>query len=151
VSDRALRSEYEALQVRQRRACEMLAVSDAAVHVEAEQLSREVASLERALVEREARAARRLARRPVSQRVAAFGFHLLFVAPVVAMVGVALGRRTHDQRAVAGLLLACGLALTLAWAVGPLRTALLRRFSSPWRLVRRVRRAVQGVEKTLPR
>ncbi|MEW5742731.1 MAG: hypothetical protein AB1938_27690 [Myxococcota bacterium] len=151
MSDRALRTEYEALQAREKRAREVLSASAPAVHVEVEHLSLEVDHLEKALRERESRATRRLASRPVSQRVAAFGFQVLFVAPIVAMVGVALGRQARYQPEVAWVLLVSGLLLTLSWVVGPLRTAVLRGVSPAWRLVRRARRALRVVEETLPR
>ncbi|GMU58533.1 MAG: hypothetical protein AMXMBFR34_02960 [Myxococcaceae bacterium] len=151
MSDRALRSEYEALQAREKRARDVLSGSTPAVQEEVDHLSREVESLEKALEAREAGATRRLNRRPVSQRVAAFGFQVLFVAPMVAMVGVGLGRQLRYQREAAWLLLVGGLLLTLAWMVGPLRTAVLRGASAPWRLARRARRALAVVEASLPR
>lgn len=144
MSDRALRSDYEALQVREVRAREALAASAPAVRDEALRLTREVEDLEKALEDREARATRRLDRRPVSQRVAAFGFHVLFVAPIVMMVGVALGRHARYQPAAAWALLLGGVVVTLAWVVSPLRTVALRQVSPSWRLVRRARRAVDA-------
>lgn len=115
---------------------------------EALRLTREVEDLEKALGDREARAARRLDRRPVSQRVAAFGFQVLFVAPIVAMAGVALGRQARYQPAAAWALLLGGLVVTLAWVVGPLRTVALRQVSPSWRLARRARRAVDTAQRT---
>lgn len=139
MSDRALRERYEVLQVREREAKASLAASESALLDEAAHLEQEVEALEKSLTEGEARTSRAQARRPVSQRVAAFGFQVLFVAPIVAMVGVAIGRRLRHQDEAAVALLVVGLLVLLAWVVRPLRTRLLRRGERRWRVVRQAR------------
>lgn len=146
MSGRALRAEFEALQVRERQARELLAASEDALRAEAVILEQEVEALEKALQDGEARTRRALERRPVSQRVAAFGFQVLFVAPIVAMAGVALGRRLRSEREAAVGLLVLGLVLVVAWVAGPLRTRLLRRGEQRWRVVRRARALLGEVE-----
>lgn len=139
MSDRALRERYEALQVRERRAREALDVSDGVTRDEAAHLGREVDALEKSLSDGEARSSRVMARRPVSQRVAAFGFQVLFVAPIVSMLGVAMGRKLRHQDEAAVLSMVVGLVVVLAWVVRPLRTRLLRRGAWRWRVVREAR------------
>lgn len=139
MSDRALRERYEALQVREREARASLAASEAALRDEALHLEQEVEALEKSLADGEARAIRAQARRPVSQRVAAFGFQVLFVAPIVAMAGVALGRRLRHEDEASVMVLVAGLLVLMAWVVRPLRTKLLRRGERRWRVVRQAR------------
>lgn len=146
MSDRALRERYEALQVREREAKAALAASESALLDEAAHLEQEVEALEKSLTEDEARTSRALARRPVSQRVAAFGFQVLFVAPIVAMVGVAIGRRLRHEDEAAVALLVVGLVVLLAWVVRPLRTRLLRRGERRWRVVREARALLKASE-----
>jgi hypothetical protein len=140
VTGRALREEYEALQAREKRVREALAASEPSLHEEEARLSQELDWLERTLEQREERAARQLARRPVSQRVAAFGFDVLFVVPIVSMLGITIGRRLRNEVEFSVLLLAVGLLIIALWVIRPVRTALLRLLSPEWRFVRRARR-----------
>jgi hypothetical protein len=139
VTARELRQAYEALQVREKRAQEALAASHPSRDEQA-RLAQELDGLERALVQREARSARQLARRPVSERVAAFGFDVLFVAPIVSMLGITIGRRLRNEVELSVVLLAVGLLIIALWVIRPVRTALLRALSPDWRFVRRARR-----------
>jgi len=139
VTARELRAEYEALQAREKSARALLA-SAPALHDEEGPLAHEVENLERALLHREHRQRQDESERPVSQRVAAFGFQVLFIAPIVAMLGITIGRRLRNEAALAVLLLAVGGLVVLAWGVRPVRHALLRSLSPEWRFVRRTRR-----------
>jgi hypothetical protein len=147
VTDRALRERYEVLQARERELKASLETSRGVWLDEAAHLEQEVEALERALTEREARMRRVEARRPVSQRVAAFGFQVLFVAPIVAMVGVAMGRTLRHQDEAAVLVLVAGVLVLMAAVVRPLRTRLLRRSEPRWRVVRQARALLEAASR----
>jgi hypothetical protein len=139
MTGRALRERYEVLQARERELKVSLETSRGVWLDEAAQLAQEVEALERALTGSEARMRRVEARRPVSQRVAAFGFQVLFVAPIIAMVGVAVGRRLRHEGAAAVALLVAGGLVLVASVVRPLWTRLWRWSEPRWRVVRQAR------------
>jgi Flp pilus assembly protein TadB len=143
VSDRAARETFEALQSRRARAQELLEATERPTREERDHLLQEVKNFERVLRAREDRAARAEARRAVSQRVAAFGFEVLFVAPIASMAGVALGRQLGAEHVLAALLLLLGVLLAAVWVVRPARQRLLRRFSPAWRALRRGLQALE--------
>lgn len=80
-------------------------------------------------------------------RVMAFGFSMLFVLPVVAMVGFSLGGALRQEPVVAGVLLAVGVLLLAASFSGRAREALRHLFSPDFRLVKDARRVAERLEK----
>lgn len=115
----------------------------------AEQLEREAQTWEQRLVQAEARATRET--QSTAARVTAFGFALLFVTPIVAIIGTAAARSLRGQGELAAVLLVGGLALISAVSLGRVRRRVARVFSREWRLVRRARRELQQLEVDTPR
>lgn len=142
----ALRDELEALQARRHQLAEALASSrEAPLFVEV--LEHELDALEKALTRGEARDDRRTARLPIVQRVATFGFVLLFVVPIVAIIGNSLGRSIRGQTEL-GVALACvGLAVTVATVVRRIRHAAWHSIARPWRLVREARQLTDSAKQ----
>ena len=91
------------------------------------------ASLYRAALQRNERAERR----STSQRVAMFGFLLLFVGPIAAMFGTALGRMIHGEPWVAASCLGVGLISVGVLVVPTLTVRLFHTASPRWRLLER--------------
>ncbi len=127
----ATRDELEALHARRARALEALAVDDGWLGA---RLLAEAASVRAQLEWRD----RHPPRRSTSQRVAAFGFQLLFVAPIVAMGGVAMGRQLAGEPWLAVLCLLMGLAAVVTMVVPALSTRARQRTSTAWRLLSRI-------------
>ena len=123
------RTALEALQERRRLARLGLAREPAASTA---QLAHEL-SLYRSALERSGRAGRR----STSQRVAMFGFLLLFVGPITAMFGTALGRLLHAEPWAAGCALGLGLFSVVILLVPPLFARVVRSASPRWRLLAR--------------
>jgi hypothetical protein len=147
MTGRALRERYEVLQAQERELKASLETSRARWLDDAAHLAQEVEALERALTEREVRMRRVEARRPVSQRVAAFGFQVLFVAPIIAMVGVAVGRRLRHEGVAAVALLVAGVLVLVASVVRPLWTRLWRWSEPRWRVVRQARALLEAASR----
>jgi hypothetical protein len=125
------RDELEVLHVRRQRALDALAADDAWL---GSRLAAEAAAVRTQLERRD----RHPPRRSTSQRVAAFGFQLLFVAPIVAMGGVALGRQLAGEPWLAVLCLVAGFAAVTTMMVPALSTRALHRTSMAWRVVSRI-------------
>jgi hypothetical protein len=123
------RTALEALQERRRLARLELGKEPAASTA---QLAHEL-SLYRTALERSGRAARR----STSQRVAMFGFLLLFVGPITAMFGTALGRLLHSEPWAAGCALGLGLGSVAILLVPALFARVVRSASPRWRLLAR--------------
>jgi hypothetical protein len=96
-------------------------------------LEREVAAFRQTLTRREARPVAWV----MAPRVSVFGLVMLFVAPLVDMVGSALGRRLAGEDAAAVGCLVMGAALVLAMLVPGLSSRLLHATSRQWRLLKR--------------
>lgn len=143
----ALRDELEQVQVQ----LELLdpEVTRRQLALLAEQLEREAQTWEQRLVQAEARATRET--QGTAARVTAFGFALLFVTPIVAIIGTAAARSLRGQGELAVALLVGGLVLISAVSLGRVRRRVARVFSREWRLVRRARRELQGLEVDTPR
>ncbi len=131
------RAELERLQARLRE-LELLGVSDLQLELVAVQLEREAEAWAQWLDRAEQKALR--AENPgTGARVLGFGFSLLVLAPIVAMVGVSGSRLlTHEpELAVAVLLLGLLVVTFTAW--GRTRRLVWRRLSRAWRLIRAAR------------
>jgi hypothetical protein len=80
-------------------------------------------------------------------RVMAFGFAVLFVLPVVAMVGFSLGGALRREPVAAGALLAFGVVLLAASFSPRAREVLRHRLSADFRLVRDARQLAERLER----
>jgi hypothetical protein len=114
----------------------------------ADQLEREAQTWEQRLVQAEARATRET--QSTAARVTAFGFALLFVTPIVAIIGTAAARSLRGQGELAVALLVGGLALISAVSLGRVRRRIARVFSREWRLVRRTRHEMEVISSYAP-
>lgn len=133
-----VRDELEEAQARVRRV-EQHAVTREQLELLADQLDREARAWTQRLEHEELRAMKGEAQ-GTATRVMSFGFMLLFVTPMVAIIGTALSRSLRGETALAIVLIAVGLAAisaTLSWRV---RLKVSRAVSPEWRLVRSVTR-----------
>jgi hypothetical protein len=136
----------EALERAQARLVELdaLSLTDAHLAQVADQLERELTAWESTL-ERGERVRLRQDVTGTGGRVLGFGFSLLFVAPIVAIIGSALGRvlRQEPELSVALLLLGAAVVGLTSWPRA--RRAVAHRVSTEWRFVRRVRAQVDAL------
>lgn len=122
-------AQLEALQERRRLARAELEKDS---HPALAQLAHEMGLFKTALARVE-----RGAVRSTSQRVAMFGFLIIFVGPIIAMFGTALGRLLRNETWAAVLCLAGGVAVVLVVVVPTLSTRVLHSTSRQWRLLER--------------
>ena len=110
----------------------------------ASSLEREAESYEALLVKSERRAQ---AREHTNQttRLMTFGFAMVFVLPIVAMIGVSAGKALHQEPEAAGFILFLGAMLILGVVWSRAQQTVIHLVSGNWRLVRRARRAAAGV------
>ena len=139
----AERDELERTQARIRE-LEMQPVTSEQLAWLATSLEREAETFEGLLVKSERRA---MAREVTNQttRLMTFGFAMVFVLPIVAMIGVSAGKTLHQEPevAVACLVLGSCLILGVFWARA--REAVVHLVSADWRLLRRARTAAASV------
>jgi hypothetical protein len=135
VSD--TRAALESAQARLRE-LEASMPSEAQLSLMADQLEREAESFELALMRAETRAAK-TQDISMGSRLLGFGFSLLFVTPIVAMIGVSLAKLIRHEFELSLVALISG--LVMVWLVSWPRStrAIARRFSAPWRLARAAR------------
>lgn len=134
------RDELEELQARLIRV-EARAPTREQLQALADQLDREAKAWSQRLEQVELRAMKGEVQ-GTATRVMSFGFMLLFVTPMVAIVGTALSRALRGESALAVVMVVLGLGAlfaTLSWRV---RLRVGRWVSPEWRLVRRVTRLV---------
>jgi hypothetical protein len=137
------RRALEAAQVRLRALERELATSESLTNL-AFTLRREADALEAALGVGERRAARSTV--DPGTRLAAFGFMVLFVMPIVGMLGFTAGETLRNHQAVAVLSLLAGV-LALAFVLSTrARAGVVHRLSAEWRLIREARRAADALE-----
>lgn len=128
------RAELEALQARQRELeGDLLRVDQ--LTMLADQLERELDLFEKAL-DRGERRALKLDDSGTAARVMGLGFALLFVTPIVAMIGISLSRAMRHEFELAMALLGAGLVVVTLTSWPRARRAIARRFSPGWRLAR---------------
>ena len=101
------------------------------------QLEREAAAWELAIT----RGERRVLKNEIglASRLLGFGFTLLFVTPIVAMVGVSLARLIRHEFELSLASLICGLMVVLLVSWPKSSRAIAHRFSGAWRLARSAR------------
>jgi K+-sensing histidine kinase KdpD len=110
----------------------------------ASSLEREADSYEVLLVKSERRA---LAREHTNQtaRLMTFGFAMVFVLPIVGMIGVSAGKALRHEPEAAGGMLFLGLVLIIGVVWGRAQAAVVHLVSTNWRLVRQARKAAAAV------
>jgi hypothetical protein len=135
VSD--TRAALESAQARLRE-LEASVPSELQLSLMADQLEREAESFELALMRAETRAAK-TQDISMGSRLLGFGFSLLFVTPIVAMIGVSLAKLIRHEFELSLVALISG--LVMVWLVSWPRStqAIARRFSPAWRLAREAR------------
>jgi hypothetical protein len=139
----AERDELERTQARLRE-LEAQPVTGEQLSLLATALEREAESYEALLVRSERRAS---AREMTNQatRLMTFGFAMVFITPIVAMIGVSAGRALRQEPAAAAACLVLGTSLIVGVLWARARQAVLHLVSANWRLVRRTRRAAAAV------
>ncbi len=128
------RAELEAAQAKLK-ALEAWAVNDEQLELLAAQLERETQAWE----ERLDRGERKVLREDTTgtaARVTGFGFSLLFVTPIVAMVGGALARTVKHEVELSVVMLVAGLAVVSVGSWPRARRIIAHRLSGEWRLLR---------------
>ena len=132
------RDELERAQARLKE-LEAHPVTDDQLESIAAQLEREADTYAQLLERGEKRA---LARDTTGQavRLTTLGFALLFVTPIVAMIGVALSKQLRFQPEVAVLCLVFGLGLIFTTLLARARRAVAHLVLAEWRFIARARR-----------
>lgn len=128
------RDDIERLQTRIRE-LEASAVPDLHLAVLADSLEREASSY-RLVLEKNEKRAEAAESGGQSGRILAFGFSLLFVTPIVAMIGVSLSKWLRHETELAVVSLISGALLILGIFFGPLRHLVAHRASAEWKRVR---------------
>jgi hypothetical protein len=131
------RAELEAAQARLKE-LEARMISDLQLQLLADQLDREADTWEQQLDKGEKRRLREDETSPAS-RVMAFGFTLLAVTPVVAMIGISLSRMMRHEFEWAWVLLLLGVAVVVITSLPIARRAIAHRASAAWKLSRQAR------------
>ena len=106
----------------------------------AEALEREAQTYERLLEKGEKRALARETTGPAA-RLMTFGFALLFVTPIVAMVGFSAAKLLKQQPEASTAMLSVGALLILATLFARARRAVAHLVSPEWRFVGRARKS----------
>ncbi|MFT3712583.1 MAG: hypothetical protein QM817_33460 [Archangium sp.] len=133
----AAREELEQAQARIKE-IEARMISELQLQLLADQLEREADSWEKTLDRGEKRKLREDTTSP-GARVMAFGFALLAVTPVVAMVGISLSRMMRHEFELAWALLVLGILVVVVTSLPIARRAIAHRFSRAWKLSREAR------------
>lgn len=136
------RDRLERLQARVKE-LEAMVLPDQQLQSLADALDREVHAY-RAWLEKRERKAERAESGGQAGRVLGFAFSLLFATPIVAIIGVSLGRalRHETEAAVACL-------VVLGTFVGPLRHLVAHGASADWRRLRAAQREVEAIRTAL--
>ncbi len=133
----SLRSELEETQS-ELKALEARAVSAAQLEVLADQLEREATLWEQTMDRGEQRALKAEST-PLGSKVISFGFTLLFVGPIVAMVGVSASKALRHEPEWSTVLVVTGLMIIAVTSWAKSRRFLAHRFAQEWRLTRKAR------------
>lgn len=139
----AQRDALERAQARLK-ALESQGISDEQLALLARGLEREAEVYEQLLEKAERRA---VARETPGQaaRLMTFGFALLFVTPIVAMIGFSASKSLRHEAELAVSSLVLGLLLILATLLPRARRAVAHLFSAEWRFIHRARRSAASL------
>lgn len=123
-------------------------VTDEQLSSLADALEREAETYERLLEKGERRA---LARDTTGQavRLTTLGFALLFVTPMVAMIGVSLSKLLRYEQELAAVTLVLGLGLICATLFARARRAVAHVVLPEWRFIARARRTAVSVRASI--
>ena len=109
-------------------------------------LEKEADTYEQVLTRGERRALAREATGPAA-RLMTFGFALLFVTPMVAMIGVSASKFFRHQLEAAVAMLALGVLLITGTLLAPARRLIAHLASSEWRFIGRARRTAAALRR----
>ncbi len=109
-------------------------------------LEKEADTYEQVLTRGERRALAREATGPAA-RLMTFGFALLFVTPMVSMIGVSASRFIRHQAEAAVGMLVLGVLLIAAILLAPARRLVAHLVSSEWRFLSRARRTAAALRR----
>lgn len=143
-------AERDALEQAQARLKELETspITDEQLSSLADSLEREAKAYEQLLEKGERRA---LARDTTGQavRLTTLGFALLFVSPMVAMIGVSLSKVLRHEPELAGVMLVLGLALICVTLSARARRAVAHLVLSEWRFIARARRRASSIRASM--
>ena len=141
------RDDIERLQTRIKE-LESSVVPDQHLALLADSLEREADSYQQVL-ERDEKRAEAAESGGQSGRILVFGFSLLFVTPIVAMVGVSLSKLLRHETELSVVTLIFGLLLILGIFFGPLRHLVAHRASGEWKRVRDATKQAEGLRQLI--
>ena len=141
-------AERDALEVAQARLKELEAnpITDEQLTLLARALEREALTYEQLLDRGERRA---LARQTTGQavRLMTLGFALLFVTPMVAMIGVSLAKLLRHETEAAVAIVALGLALICITLFARTRRAIAHLVQTEWRFLSRAKKTAASLRE----
>lgn len=139
-------AQRDALEIAQARlkSLEASPVTDEQLSALASQLEKEADAYEQVLEKGERRV---LARETTgaAARLMTFGFALLFVTPMVSMIGVSLSKMIRTQQEAAVGMLAVGALLIAGVLLARARRLIAHLVSAEWRLIARARRMAGSI------
>ncbi|MDP2269883.1 MAG: hypothetical protein Q8N23_18880 [Archangium sp.] len=140
--------ERDALETAQGRLkqLESTSVTDDQLLLLAVSLEKEADTYEQVLTRGERRALARESTGPAA-RLMTFGFALLFVTPMVAMIGVSASKFFRHQAEAAVGMLALGVLLITGTLLAPARRLVAHLVSSEWRFIARARRTAAALRR----
>ena len=139
------RDALEDAQVRLRQ-LESTSISEDQLTRLAESLEKEADTYEQVLTRGERRALAREATGPAA-RLMTFGFALLFVTPMVSMIGVSASRFIRHQAEAAVGMLVLGVLLIAGTLLASARRLVAHLVSSEWRFISRARRTAAALRR----
>ncbi len=139
------RDALESAQVRLKQ-LEATTVTDDQLLLLAVSLEKEADTYEQVLTRGERRALARESTGPAA-RLMTFGFALLFVTPMVAMIGVSASKFFRHQTEAAVGMLALGVILIAATLLAPARRLIAHLASAEWRFISRARRTAAALRR----
>ncbi len=109
-------------------------------------LEKEADTYEQVLTRGERRALARESTGPAA-RLMTFGFALLFLTPMVSMIGVSASKSFRSQTEAAVGMLVLGVGLIAATLLAPVRRLIAHLASAEWRFISRARRTAASLRQ----
>ena len=125
---------------------ESTSVSDEQLLLRAAALEKEAETYKQVLTRGERRALARETTGPAA-RLMTFGFALLFVTPMVSMIGVSASKFFRHQAGGAVSIMLLGVVLITATLLAPARQLIAHLASAEWRFIARVRRTAAALRR----
>jgi hypothetical protein len=132
----------------QLKALESSSISDEQLLLMADSLEREAASYEQVLEKGERRTLARDATGPAA-RLMTFGFALLFVTPMVSMIGVSISKLLRHQQEAAVAVIVLGASLITATLTARARRSIAHLASAEWRFIAKARRMAGAIRNLM--